>query len=159
MPFGGRAKRPKQMGQSVCLQGGKRVESPPTFIGGKRQKNQKDEGLWNLKMRVRELFTHKESISTRHARNKGQQPQCAYRDFKMIFFSLFYIFSLFTFFIFLGSTRVLPSLLCILRCDEEIRPTQFFKFEILCITLILSFLKDFTDLNQFLKKNVYTPEE
>ena len=36
---------------------------------------------------------------------------------------IFYVFFLFIFFYFLGSTRVLPSLLRILRCDEEIRPT------------------------------------
>jgi len=34
-----------------------------------------------------------------------------------------YVFSLFIFFIFLGSTRGLPLLLRVFKCDEEFRPT------------------------------------
>ena len=104
------------MGQSVCLQGRKRAESPPTFIRGKRLKNQKEEGLRILKMRVRELFMHGEGISTRRARHKGRQPliECAKHDFKIMYFPFlcfFYVFSLFMYFTFLWSTRVFPSLL------------------------------------------------
>ena len=58
------------------------MESPPTFILGNRRKNQrmeKVEGLRILKMRVWELFTHGEGISTPRARHKGRQPliECA----------------------------------------------------------------------------------
>ena len=76
------------MGQSVCLQVRKRAESPPMFISGKHQENQKDEGLRILKMRVRELFTHREGISTSRAHHKGRQPQieCANHDFKIMYF-------------------------------------------------------------------------
>jgi len=89
----------------------------------------KDEGLQILKIRVRELFTHREGISTPHARHEGWQPliECAKHDFKIMYFPFlyFYVFSLFIFFIFLflRSTGVLPLLLRILRCDEESRPT------------------------------------
>jgi len=99
-------------------------------------KPKKDEGLQILKARVRELFMHGEGISTPHARYKGRQPliECAKHDFKIMYFPFlyffvfsllyfFYVFSLFIFLIFLGLTRVLPSLLRILKCDEEIRPT------------------------------------
>ena len=57
---------------------------------------------------------------------------CKY-DFKMFYFPFFMSFCVFVlfmfivFFIFLWSTRVFPSLLHILNCDEEIRPTQFFQ--------------------------------
>jgi len=34
----------------------------------------KDEGLRILKMRVRELFTHREGITTPHAYHKGRHP-------------------------------------------------------------------------------------
>ena len=80
------------MGQSVCLQGRKRAESPPTFIRGKRLKNQKEEGLRILKMRVRELFMHGEGISTRRARHKGRQPliECVKHDFKIMYFPFLY---------------------------------------------------------------------
>ena len=88
----------------------------------------KENSLWILKMRVQELFTHGEGISTPRTCHKGRQPliECARHDFKIMYFPflcLFYIFSLFYVFIFLGSTRVLPLLLRILGCDEEIRPT------------------------------------
>jgi len=43
---------------------------------------------------VWELFTHREGISTLHARHKGRQPliECAQRDFRIIYFSLFIFF-------------------------------------------------------------------
>jgi len=49
-----------------------------------------------LKIRVWELFTHREGISTLRARHKGQQPliKCAKHDFQIMYFSffIFYIF-------------------------------------------------------------------
>ena len=73
-----------------------------------------------LKIRVRELFTHGEGISTSRTRHKERQPliECA----KMLLqYYLFYLFMFF--FYFLGSTRVLPLLLYIIRCYEVFRPT------------------------------------
>ena len=59
----------------------------------KKPKN-KVEGLRILKMRVQELFTHREGISTPRARRKGQQPliRCAKHDFKIVYFPLFMFF-------------------------------------------------------------------
>ena len=84
------------------------------------RKTKKEEGLQILKIRVRELFTHGEGISIPRARHKERQPliECAKHDFKIVYFP-FFIF----FFYFFGSTRVLPLLLHILRCNEEFRPT------------------------------------
>jgi len=85
-----------------------------------KTKMEKVEGLRILKMRVRELFTHGEGISTPSARHKGRQPliECANHDYVfslfMLSFSLFMFFnfcSFFMFFTFLGSTRVFSSLL------------------------------------------------
>jgi len=92
-------------------------ELPPTFIRGKTLEKPK-RGLQNLRIRVRELFTQGKGISTPRARHKGWQPliERAKHDLKIICFSFF------IFYIFLGSTRVLPLLLYILRCDEEFRP-------------------------------------
>ena len=44
-------------------------------------------GLWILKRRVQELFTHREGISISRARHKGWQPliESAKRDFKIIY--------------------------------------------------------------------------
>jgi len=52
---------------------------------------------------------------------KSKRQRCARHDFKIFLFSLFFLyFPFLCFFIFLGLTRVLPLLLHILRCDEEI---------------------------------------
>ena len=50
-------------------------------------------GLRILKRRVRELFMHRESISTPCAHHKGRQPliECAKRGFKIIYFPFFII--------------------------------------------------------------------
>ena len=108
----------------------KRAESPPTFIRGKCRKNQKRRGLRTLSMKGSQVvFTHMEGISTPHFRHKGRQPliKCANMTSRCFpFFMSFCVFMLFIFFIFLWSTRVFPSLLRILNCDEEIKPTQFF---------------------------------
>jgi len=71
---------------------------------------------------------HGEGIRTPRVHHKGRHPliECAKHDFTIYFIFLFYVFLSFPFlcfFTFLGSTRVLPSLLCILKFDEEIRPT------------------------------------
>jgi len=76
-------------------------------------------GLQILKIRIRELFTHGEDISTPRTHHNGWQPliECAKHDFKIVYFP----FILFLYF--LGLTRVLPLLLRILKYDEELRPT------------------------------------
>jgi len=92
-----------------------------------KTKMERVKGLRILKMRVWELFMHGEGISTPRTRRIGRQPliECANHDFNIIYFPfyLYLSFSLFMFFTFLGSIRVFPSLLHILGCDEEIRPT------------------------------------
>jgi len=54
-------------------------------------------GMQILKIRVREFFMHREGISTPRIRHKGLQPliECAQRDFKIIYFSLFTFFNFF----------------------------------------------------------------
>ena len=52
LPFGGGAKGSLSWAKGASSIEGKRAESPPTFIRGKHQKNQKDDGLHILKMRV-----------------------------------------------------------------------------------------------------------
>ena len=102
-----------------------------------------------MKIRVSELFTHREGISTPRARHKGRQPliECAQCDFKIIYFPksgellLLHYFIILLFLIFSESTKVLPLLLRIPRCNEEVKPTQFFKSEYLYVKLILCFLK------------------
>ena len=79
--------------------------------------------MWILKRRIRELFTHREGISTPHARHKERQPliEWAKRDFIIIYFSFIIIII-----IIFESTRVLTLLLRIPRCNEKIGPTYFF---------------------------------
>ena len=68
-------------------------ESPPTFILGKTLEKPK-RGLRIFKMRVRELYTHREGISTPHAHHKGRQPliECAKHDFKILYFPFLYFY-------------------------------------------------------------------
>ena len=70
MPFCRRARR----GSRVRFPKEERcVESPPTFICGKRQKNQRKP----VKMKIHSsgvVFTFEEGISTSHVCLKGQQP-------------------------------------------------------------------------------------
>ena len=129
LPFGGRVTRGLTGASSI---GGKCAESPPTFIWGKRRKNQKRCGLRTLSVKgAGVVFTHGEGISTPRIRHKERQPltKCPISCFRFVLFSLFYVFMflcflwVFCIFIFLWSTRVFPSLLRILNCDEEIRPT------------------------------------
>ena len=53
--------------------GGKCAESPPTFICGKCQKNQRKPVMKNI-LDSGVVFTFKEGISTSHVCPKGQQP-------------------------------------------------------------------------------------
>ena len=77
------------------------------------------------------VFTHGEGISTPRFHHKGRQPliKCANMTSKCFIFPFFMSFvflcflCFFVFFIFLWSTRVFPSLLRILNCDEKIKPT------------------------------------
>ena len=91
-----------------------------------KTKMERVKGLRILKMRVWELFMHGEGISTPRTRRIGRQPliECANHDFNIIYFP-FYLYSsfLYIFFTVLGSTRLFLSLLRILGCDEEVRPT------------------------------------
>ena len=74
------------------------------------------------------VFMHEKGISTPHVRRKRRQPliKCANKTSILCYFPLFTFLCLFVpfyIFIFLWSTMVFPSLLRILSCDEEIRPT------------------------------------
>jgi len=73
-------------------------------------------------------FTHEKGISTPRVHHKGRQPliKCANMTSKCFifpFFMSFWVFMFFMFLILVWSTRVFPSLLRILNCDEEIKPT------------------------------------
>ena len=74
------------------------------------------------------VFTHGEGISTPCVHHKGRKTliECAKMSSNCFIFPFlhFYVFLCLLYcFIFLWSTRVFPSLLRILNCDEEIRPT------------------------------------
>jgi len=74
----------------------------------------------------RVVFMHGEGISTRPSQGMAAFNQVCKYDFKMFYFSFFMsflCFMLFMFLILVWLTKVFPSLLRILNCDEEIRPT------------------------------------
>ena len=93
LPFDGRARRKSQMS---VFQKGKRV-GVATNVYSRKTLEKPKRGLQILKIRVRELFTHREGISTLHARHKRRQPLIEYaqRDFKIIYFSHFIFFYFF----------------------------------------------------------------
>jgi len=117
-----------------CVFHGRKMHEVATNVYS-RKTSEKPEKVWSTNLSVKGsgvAFMHRKGISTPRVRHKGQQPlvKCAnMTSICFIFpFLCFYVFlCLLYFFIFLWSTRVFPSLLCILNCDEEIRPTQFFK--------------------------------
>ena len=88
-------------------------------------------GLWTLIVKGSGVFfTHGEGISTPRVHHKARKPliKCANMTsicftFPFTFLCLFIPFIFFMFLILVWSTRVFPSLLRILNCDEEIRPT------------------------------------
>ena len=71
-----------------------------------KTKMEKVEGLCILKMRVRELFTHGEGISTPCVHHKGRQSliKCANHDFTIYLFSFFICF----FYLFWGQQGCFP---------------------------------------------------
>ena len=126
LPFSGRATR----GSQVCLPREENAQSRHQRLFKENVRKTETCGLRTLIVKgSRVVFTHKEGISTPRIHHKGRQPsiKCANMTSKLRIFPLFYVFllfmGLFVFFIFLWSTRVFPSLLRILNCDEEIRPT------------------------------------
>jgi len=52
------------------------------------RKNKKDEGLQTLRIRIRELYMHRQGISIPCAHHKGRQPliECAKHDFQIMYF-------------------------------------------------------------------------
>jgi len=78
----------------MCVfQKGECVGVATNIYSGKTLENPK-RSLQILKIRVRELFTHGEGISTPRARHKGQQHliECANHDFKLVYFPFLYFF-------------------------------------------------------------------
>ena len=101
LPFGERA---TQGLTGASSHKGKCTESPPTFIQGKCQKNQKMCGLRTLIVKGSGVvFMHGEGISTPRIRHKGRQLliKCANMTSKCFIFPflcLFCVFMLFMFF-------------------------------------------------------------
>ena len=92
------------------------VESPPTFIRGKRRKNRKRRSLQTLSVKDSGVvFTHGEGISTPRIRHKGRQPLIKCANMTSICFTFPFtflcLFIPFIFFIFSWSTRVFRLLL------------------------------------------------
>jgi len=112
LPFGGGAKRASRMGQMMRLPLKENAWSRHQHLFEKnvgKTKMEKVESLHILKMRVLELFTHGEDISTPRARHKGRQPliKCTNHGFKAMYFPFLcylfpFYFSLFIFFYFFG---------------------------------------------------------
>jgi len=101
-PFDGGAKSSKPWAKAFASKGENEWSHHQRLFEEDVRKTKKDKGLWILKMRVQELFTHGEGISVSHARHKGRQPliECANHDFKIVYFSLFVFFMFFPFYVF-----------------------------------------------------------
>jgi len=117
-------------GAHGCAFHGRKMHGVATNVYS-RKTSEKPEmcGLRTLSVKgSRVVFTHGEGISTPRVCHKGRQPliKCAITTLKCFIFPflcLFCVFMLFMFLILVWSTRVFPSLLRILICDVEIRPT------------------------------------
>ena len=109
-----------------------------------KPKKEKVEGLRILKMRVRESFTHGESISTPRAYHKGRQPliECANHDFNIIYFPFLSLFSLFMFLLFWSRQGCFPCSYVSSGVMRKSGLRSSLRTKGLFVTLILSFLKD-----------------
>ena len=81
----------------ASFKGGRRVESPPTFIRGQCLKNR---NVWSTNFnheRFRSCFYTWEGISTPHVYHKGRQPliKCAISCLQFVLFPLFYVLMFF----------------------------------------------------------------
>jgi len=93
------------------------MESPPTFIRGKRRKNRKRRGLQTLSVKgLGVVFTHRKGISTPRVRHKGRQPliECANMTlncfiFPFTFFMSFYAFCIFHLFVVEKGVSLAPT--------------------------------------------------
>ena len=74
-----------------CSSPREKTSEVATNVYSRKTLEKSKRGLQISKIRVQELFTHREGISTPCARHKGQQPliECAKYDFKIIYFSFF----------------------------------------------------------------------
>ena len=113
----------------MCVfQKGECVGVATNIYSGKTLENPK-RSLQILKIRVRELFTHGEGISTPRARHKGQQHliECANHDFKLVYFPFFMLFmsfyAFYFFYLFVVDKGCFPCSYVFLNCGKEIRPT------------------------------------
>jgi len=134
LPFDGRARRK----DNVCLlmKKSRRVD---TNIYSRKTLEKQKRSLRILKIRVRELFTHGEGISTPCVCHKGQQPliKCAKHDFKIMYFPFLY------FFIFWGRQGCCPCSYVSLGAMRNSDLRSSFKAEYLCVKLVFfMFLKD-----------------
>jgi len=98
----------------------------------------KKRGFQILKIRVWELFTHEEDISTPRARYKGRQPiiKCATWLQKLFTFPLFISFCL------LGSTRGCPCFHVSSSAMKISDLHSYLKWESLYVKLVFLLLKD-----------------
>ena len=73
-----------------CLSPKEKTSGVATNIYLRKMLEKPKRGLWILKRRVWELFTHGEGISTQHTRHKGRQSliECAKHDFKIMYFPI-----------------------------------------------------------------------
>jgi len=87
LPFDRRARRKTKVRLLM-----KKTRGVATNVYSRKTLEKPKRGLQILKMRVRELFTHREGISTPYARHKRQQPliECAKHDFKIVYFPFLY---------------------------------------------------------------------
>ena len=118
---------PSAGGRRGCIFHGRKMRRVSTNVYSRKTSEKPERcGLWTLIVKgLGVVFTHGEGISTPRARHTGHQPltKGPISCLRFVLFSLFYVFMSLIFFIFSWSTRVFPSVLRILKCDEEIRPT------------------------------------
>ena len=101
--------------------------------------------------RRRSVSIEKKGSGVVYAWGRYQHPMCLSQGmttFNRVCKNLISMLFIFPFYVslFLGSTRVLPLLLRILRCDEEFRPTQLFKSKCLCVKLIFYIFERFISI-------------
>jgi len=92
---GGGTRKASRMGQGCVFHQRKTCGvATNVYLRKTLEKKPKDDGLRILKMRVQELFTNEEDISTPRVRHKERQPliECAIHDFNIMYFPFLYFY-------------------------------------------------------------------
>jgi len=123
LPFGGGTKRPRSWAKAFVSEGENERSHHQRLFEENVRKTKKMMvcGFW--KWGFESCLSMRKVRPSQGTTTSNRVCKTWLQNYVFSLLCFFYVFSLFIFLIFLGSTRVLPLLLLIIGYDEKIRPT------------------------------------